>query len=257
MTRPSFFIVGVPRCGTTALSKFLEQHPEIFMAPKKGMHIFSKDLSFIKSSINDMGSYLDEFKNAGKRMAGETSVWQIYSESAPANILEFNPSSKIIIMVRNPVEMVYSLHSRMMLDNVEVQGDFEKAMSLESDRKKDVSPPFSGPRFIPVFYREAAKYYIHVKRYIEHFGPDKTMVIVHDDLRNGPESVFKNTLSFLGVDNSFVPVFNEVNPNTSQRSRLLGKIISNVPGPVRKLKRIIMPNSASIAGKIETLIKNK
>jgi Sulfotransferase domain len=257
LPKPGFFIVGAPRCGTTALSKFLGEHPEIFMAPKKGMHMFSKDLAFISSTTTNMETYLDEFEEAGEKLAGEASVWQIYSEQAPALIDKFNPTAKIIIMIRNPLDMVYSLHSRMVLDNVETQNDFEKAISLENERKKDVSPPYYGPRFRPVFYREAAKYNIHVKRYLDHFGADRVMVIVHDDLRTDPASVYKNTLAFLGVDDTFTPVFNEVNPNTNQRSALLAKIIRNMPGPVRKLKRVLMPNTASIAGKLETINKKQ
>ena len=40
MTRPNFFIVGAPECGTTAMNDFLAQHPDIFMGYYKEMHSF-------------------------------------------------------------------------------------------------------------------------------------------------------------------------------------------------------------------------
>jgi hypothetical protein len=44
--KPNFFIVGAPRCGTTALYTFLKQHPDIFMADDKEPHFFGRDLYF-------------------------------------------------------------------------------------------------------------------------------------------------------------------------------------------------------------------
>ena len=41
--RPSFFIIGAPKCGTTSLNEYLAQHPQIGMAEKE-IHFFGKDL---------------------------------------------------------------------------------------------------------------------------------------------------------------------------------------------------------------------
>ncbi|NJR45511.1 MAG: sulfotransferase [Hyellaceae cyanobacterium CSU_1_1] len=44
MNKPSFFIVGNPKSGTTALYNFLKEHPSIFMPKCKEPHYFAKDL---------------------------------------------------------------------------------------------------------------------------------------------------------------------------------------------------------------------
>ena len=44
MRRPNFFIVGAPKCGTTAMNQYLGQHPEIFMCPFKETDHFAEDL---------------------------------------------------------------------------------------------------------------------------------------------------------------------------------------------------------------------
>ena len=46
MRRPDLFIVGAPKCGTTALYAYLRRHPEIFMSPLKEPHFFGSDLVF-------------------------------------------------------------------------------------------------------------------------------------------------------------------------------------------------------------------
>ena len=43
MTIPNFLIVGAPKCGTTAMWRYLSAHPEIYLSPKKDMHYFGKD----------------------------------------------------------------------------------------------------------------------------------------------------------------------------------------------------------------------
>ena len=44
MRMPDFFIVGAPKCGTTAMFYYLKQHPEIFMPEQKEPRFFSSDL---------------------------------------------------------------------------------------------------------------------------------------------------------------------------------------------------------------------
>jgi hypothetical protein len=33
--KPNFFIVGAPKCGTTALSEYLRSHPDVFFSSPK------------------------------------------------------------------------------------------------------------------------------------------------------------------------------------------------------------------------------
>src|SRR5215472_18741131 len=108
--RPDFFIVGAPRCGTTAMGQFLSAHPDIFMA-RKEMHFFGRDLRFGRRFYRrNLDAYLSEFTGAeSRKRAGEASVWYLSSRTAAAEIKEFNPDSRIIIMLREPVEMMFSL----------------------------------------------------------------------------------------------------------------------------------------------------
>ena len=46
MRKPNFFIVGAPRCGTTALLTYLRSHPEIFMSIPKEPHYFDPEVGF-------------------------------------------------------------------------------------------------------------------------------------------------------------------------------------------------------------------
>src|SRR5438093_1590857 len=105
---PTFFIVGAPRCGTTALYTYLRQHPDLFLPENKEPHFFGSDL-YHPGFVRNLDEYLSLFLEAGnKKRAGEASVWYLYSRNAAAEIMAFCPSARIIAMLRNPVDMMYS-----------------------------------------------------------------------------------------------------------------------------------------------------
>src|SRR5665647_751711 len=110
LKRPDFFIVGAPKCGTTAMNNYLAQHPDVFMAQKE-IHYFGSDLKMrVKVSESE---YLNYFQNAEeKKLIGEASVWYLFSEKAAAEIKAFSPQAKIIIMLRDPIDVLHSLHSQ-------------------------------------------------------------------------------------------------------------------------------------------------
>jgi len=110
--RPDFFIVGAPKCGTTAMATYLSDHPQIFMPVAKELHFFGSDLDYRRRRPTQ-AEYLAAFERGGQATrAGEASVGYLYSERAPTEILEFSPGADILIMLRDPVDMVRSQHSQ-------------------------------------------------------------------------------------------------------------------------------------------------
>ena len=87
MTLPNFFIVGAPKCGTTALHAYLSQHPDVFMSDPKEPHYFGSDLDFRYRRRPSDAQYRSYFAGAGdRRRIGEASVWYLYSECAADEI---------------------------------------------------------------------------------------------------------------------------------------------------------------------------
>ena len=63
MRKPNFFIVGAPKCGTTALSEYLREHPQVFMSRPKEPHHFATDMPRYRFTKNE-ADYLDLFSGA-------------------------------------------------------------------------------------------------------------------------------------------------------------------------------------------------
>jgi len=134
MRRPNFFIVGAPKCGTSALFAYLNQHPQVFMAHLKELHFFGTDVRYPARPTLDQ--YLLHFAKAREELrVGEASTSYLFSQSAAQEIRAFNPAARIVIMLRNPVDMMYSLHSEMLYWLNEDIEDFEAALEAEEKRK--------------------------------------------------------------------------------------------------------------------------
>jgi hypothetical protein len=225
IARPDFFIVGAPKCGTTAMHSYLSAHPGIFMAHKE-MHFFGSDLKIYRIRVTSLEDYLAHFAEwNGERRIGEASVLYLSSKTSAAEIHAFAPDAQIIIMLRHPVEMIYSLYSQMRYTGNEDIPDFEAALAAEADRKlsKRLSKKIryqSG-----LYYREIAQYTDQVRRYFDIFGRDRVHVIIYDDFKRDTQQVYQRTLEFLGVAPDFRPEFEIVNANKRSRSRWLRNLM--------------------------------
>lgn len=243
MNKPDFFIVGAPKCGTTSLYEYLRQHPEIFMpADRKEPNYFNTDLHAPVWPCPTFEQYLALFAPAtNQKRIGEASVWYLYSSIAAQAIRQFNPSARIIIMLRNPVDMIYSLHSELLYGLDESIADFRQALEAEEERKlKRIKPTGTLPVEC-LFYREIGRYSKQVQRYYEIFGRARVHVIIFDDLKEDPVTVYQKVLDFLDVSKDFQPVFNIVNPNKMMRSLALHRLLFFSPQYVRRIVRIFLP----------------
>jgi hypothetical protein len=232
---PDFFIVGAPKCGTTAMADYLGQHPEIGMCPRKETHVFATDLSErmgMRRGQRPMSRerFLDLFADLQEeRLRGEASVWHLYSATAANEIAAFQPQARIIVMLRSPVEMLPSLHSQFVFVGIEPEEDFGSALALDAERERS-GPPAGFP---PRSYRSAVRYGEQLRRYLDVFGRERIHVIVYDEFRDDTRGAYREACRFLEVDPGFEPNLEIVNPNKRVRSRTFRRFVRRPPEWVR------------------------
>ncbi len=237
---PNLFIAGFPRSGTTAMGNFLAEHPDVFMPRKRGMHYFGSDLPFPDFPERfDVNLYAEHFRQAaGAKIVCETSVWYAYSARAPAEFKKLNPHAKVIIMIREPVETIYSLHSRLYWMGNEDIFDFRKALQAEEPRKSSLNVPAPPPLTSPVFYRDAIKYADYLKPYFDVMGRENVHVIIYDDFVEDPAGEYGKTMEFLGLEPDFSPPsFQVMNPHTTVRSSYVHQLLKRPPRAVTVISR--------------------
>ena len=230
--RPDFFIVGSFKCGTTALYEYLRPHPNIFMPFHKEPLFFGDDLTRRYGRMSEE-QYLALFREArpGQRV-GEASSWYLYSTSAAREIDGFSPNARIIVMLRNPVDVMYAEHSQLIFNVEEDITDFGEALAAEPDRRRGERMPPGPLRPETLYYRHSVRFAEQLERYHQAFGRDRVHVIVYEDFRDRTAASYRSVLEFLEVDPDFAPDFEIRNPNKRVRFPALQRLIYQPPGPL-------------------------
>ncbi len=236
MRTPDFFIVGAPKCGTTAMYEWLSVHPDVFV-PVKEIHFFGGDLAHRRPDVS-AERYGALFEGSEHQIAGDVAVWYLMSETAADEIHAVNPDARIIIMLRRPHEMLHSLHSQLVYSGDEDIENFADALAAESDRihsRRVPTSTHSGLEAPPeecLHYTRVASFADQVRRYTDRF--DNVHIVLHDDIKADTAAAYRGVLEFIGADVSFVPDFSVVNPNTQVKSQAAMRMIQGVRfGPLR------------------------
>jgi hypothetical protein len=240
--KPDFFIGGAARCATTSIYNYLKEHPEIFMCPVKEPNFFSKDIDtnkFVKgykrvlnlnikeyikgkmdriihiAFVKEKSDYLKLFNNAKKEKAiGEASTLYLFSKVAAKEIYRFNKNSKIIIVLRNPIERTYS-HYLMDYSNNITNKIFIEIIN-------DYNPKLKKEWGTDSLCIEASLYYNQIKRYTDIFPRKNIHICFFEDLEKDPMNFIKKIYGFLGVDSNFSPNIEEKhNPSLIPRLKLV------------------------------------
>lgn len=242
--KPNFFIVGAPKCGTTALYEYLRPHPNIFMPKIKEPHFFAKDLGTYPR-IKTLEEYTAIFADSSEThlRIGEASVYYLRSSTAIPNIRAFNPEARIIAMFRNPVEMVHSLHSQLLYVAEEDESDFETAWRLQERRSRGLDlPPDSRGAFL-VQYAEVGRFGTQTQRLLSVFPESQVKLILFDDFAASPQQVYDEVIDFLGIPHDNRTGFPRINDNKRARVTWLRNFARKPPpvlrDAIRSLKQAV------------------
>jgi hypothetical protein len=213
---PDFFIVGHPKCGTTALYEMLRAHPQIFMPELKETRYFAPELHPRLDPGNPHPETFEEYvalfaEAAPEQCAGEASPSYLRSQTAAARIAELRPDARIIAILREPASFLRSLHLELVQDHVEPEHDLGRAIALEQARREDPEHP-------GLVYPEYVQYVEQLRRYHAVFPPEQVLILIYDDFRADNEATVRRVLRFLAVDERSPVAVTEANPSVRVRS---------------------------------------
>jgi len=221
--KPDLFIIGAPKSGTTSLYDYLGGHPDIYMSPMKEPLYFSPD---VRSGRNgkrleyphDEQEYLRLFSDATtEKRLGEATTRYLVSHEAARLVAEFQPEAFAIAMLRNPVDLVYSLHNERVSQGHERVVSFADAIAKDADRERGEGLP-RGTNALGGVYRESALFSAPLQRWFDALGRERVHVIVFDDFASDPGAAMDKVLSFLDVAPDYQPDSFE-SRNASHRQR--------------------------------------
>lgn len=204
---PDFFVVGHPKCGTSALYLMLRAHPQIFMPVPKEPRFFAPELwsRFRRPGENrlpdTLEGYLALFSPAREdQLVGEASPTYLRSREAAARIAEVAPDARMIAILREPAAFLRSFHQQSLHDHIEYESDFAKAIALEPQRREGKRIPRYSHLPAGLLYSEHVRYVEQLRRFHDRFPAERVLVLIHEDFRQDNEGTVRRVLRFLGVD---------------------------------------------------------
>lgn len=254
--KPNLFIVGQPKSGTSALFSFLKGHPDVCVSATKEPQYFCKDINsqyfYLSNQERNEEHYLKLFAHcAEQKVIMEASTAYLYSRVAAEGIRAFNPDAKIIMMLREPVEFLFTYHMQMLRTSCtfEEVEDFMSAMELEAERKAGKRIPGNcfDPQFL--YYSDRVSYTEQIERYRKVFPGEQLKIIIHDDFKANNEAVYDEVVAFLGLDPRYRPQFKTINAKVGVRFRRLKQASDQLLFPAKQWIRPRLPTGLYKVGR--------
>lgn len=242
MARPDFFVVGVPKGGTTALHALLAQHPGLYLSPLKEPKFYLCDGR--PPTRRDAGSWghrgpgdrhsarewvwrRDRYETLfdaapGGLLRGESTPFYLYDRGAHARMAWDVPDAKIIALLRDPVDRAYSNWNHLRSDGLERVPSFLDALAAEDERVARGWAPFW-------HYRRLGRYAEQLRSLFDHYPREQVLLLRYRELVDDPAGTMSRVDAFLGVPQHPARVANPENMHPyvadSARVRWLGRAV--------------------------------
>lgn len=240
VARPNFFIVGAPKCGTTALHHYLSAHPRVSMSEPKEPHYFCVDFPGFRWARSDE-EYEAFFSEAGPQSLaiGEASPLYLYSDRAGEEIARFAPGARVVVMLRPYLPYLRSFHNQLLYNRDEVEPDFAVAWRLQKERSDGRRIPSTTREPKLLQYEQVGRVGSQLQRLLDVFPRDRVLVILFEDFVRDTKESYERVLDFLGLPSDGREDFPRVHAAKAHRVPALARLTQRPPLPLLKLGRAV------------------
>jgi hypothetical protein len=232
---PNLFVVGAPKCGTTAVYEFLRRQSWCFMPAVKEPHYFAAQVSTTSLGttgrlINSETAYRNLYVAAGTQTyRGDASTSYLHTPGCADAIHRRFPNSWILVYIRDPTDRAVSHYWNMVRDGTE-RRTFEVAIAQELD--------VGEPRWSHAYVR-CSLYADAIEEYQRLFG-SRVYVGFADRLRGNWEAEIASLSAHLGVPETDLARVDRLEENVASLPRgRAGRVVLHPR--VRQAARRVVP----------------
>jgi len=174
-----FIGIGAQKCATSWLHDVLTTHPEVATSEPKELNYFNANYE------RGANWYESRFQiNAATKIAGEFSPNYFMSRDAAERAQIYNPTMRLIALVRDPVARAFSNHlHEIRKKHIPEDTSFNAAM--------DVNPA----------YVQQSQYKTNIERWLDYFPQEQLLVLFSEDIADDPEGAFARIAAHLDISN--------------------------------------------------------
>lgn len=204
-----FIIIGAQKSATTFVQRTLGSHPGICM-PRDEITVFrdaisNEDIRLIRKLFA---------ANIQEKVKGIKFPEYLTNENCAKNISSFLPEAKLIAILRNPVDRIFSAYYHYVSAGLAPISDMNKGLYEIIDGRHQEEYPKTRDLI------EYGFYYKYLRIYLDYFTRDQILILLYEGIQQNPETSMKKVLAYLGVDN---------NAELRYPKRRLGKTIYSLP----------------------------
>jgi O-antigen/teichoic acid export membrane protein len=208
---PDFLIIGAQRSGTTALHRYLCQHPQV-MPPliSKGVHYF--DVAYDRSDAWYRGHFparpyrrFREYRVGRQVLTGEASPYYLFHPHVPGRVESLLPDVRLIVLLREPSARALSHYHHERDGGFEPLSTFAEAVRAEPGRigpdlERMTADPLSvGFNHQHFSYLSRGLYAEQIRRWLDHFPREQLMILNSESFFRRPAAAFERVLRFLDL----------------------------------------------------------
>ena len=249
---PNLYIIGIPKSGTTALQRNISQHPEIFSPLIKEPHIYDNELYYDdkRKRFNSQRDYLDTYKDDYKdEKFIVTAELMAYQDIEIINKIKTdNPNAVLIIMIRDPIELVCSMFKqRLKFSDAglrEITDNVNTAWQLSKHREFGNEFPKGCNNRKLFMYHYLYDYASKIEKIIQ-THQNSTIIIDYAYFKKNSDEVYKSLFKYLSLDNT--QITNKVhNPSFVKKLNRTQAMITKFSEVTRSRRKALMFNRKTL-----------
>jgi hypothetical protein len=224
------------RSGTSTVSRWLRQHPQIGFASTKEVHFF--DRNFARGEA----WYRSQFPEGDYVARGEATPNYVYYPEALLRMARMVPDARPLVFLRNPIDRAYSHYWHNRARDKE-HLSFEAALAAEPQRLEGDEVERA-----TYSYLDRGCYSDQLRKLGEYYSRDSVGVWFFDDLQKDEIGTLRSVSEFIGVDPALGPEASPgpVNAYVEFRSVWLRNLARRMPGlPGRAVAKLNTRGSGS------------
>ncbi len=258
VTLPDTYIIGAPKAGTTSLSRWLSERPDVYFSVPKEPFYWASDFPGLRRhyGFDDLDAYRRLFDSpaaANAQVRAEGSTFYLYSETTVPDIVAAVQRPRFVVAVRDPVDLIISYHRTQVVALNESATDFAVAWRRSVEGRGPATTPLDPKQ---VDYPRVARLGCALGRILASVPATDVHVVVFDDLVADPAAVYGGLIAFLGLSDFRPPTFQQYNVSSKMyRSPTLRRLTHRPPrvlaSPVRRLRQFSRTTESGLVAQVK------
>ena len=229
---PDFIIAGASKCGTSSIYYYLSRHPQILLPHKKEIDFYWQHY---KRGIDWYLAHFPTISDRSDFLTGEATPNYLRFPQVAQRIKDTFPQTKIILLLRNPVDRAISWHYHKLNSGL-TNTDLSTAIATEIERLATVSEAeITNTGYYNPDNIMSSLYFYKIKPWIETLGREQFLILKSEDFYLNPIANMQRVFEFLNLPSCTLKSYPKVNAGSyDDVDPQIKKTLSNYFAPYNK-----------------------